>query len=53
LNDDFPSICGSDNRTNWGVDFFWINKSGAVETPTTKVAIIEVVVGIILSFSPP
>jgi hypothetical protein len=57
LYDGFPSICGSDNITNSGVDFLWINKSGAVETPTTKGAIelatIEVVVELILSFSLP
>jgi hypothetical protein len=57
LYDDLPSIYGSDNRTSWGVDFLWINKSGAVETPTTKVVVelttIEVVVEIITSSSPP
>jgi hypothetical protein len=57
MYDGLPSICGSDNRTNLGVHFLWINKSGVVETPTTKVVVepttIEVVVEIITSPSPP
>jgi hypothetical protein len=56
LYDGLPSIYQSDNRTNWGVDFLWINKSGVVKTPTTKV-VVELVtielVGEIISSSPP
>jgi hypothetical protein len=57
LYDGLPSVCGSDNKTNWGVDFLWINKMGAVKTQTTKVVVelttIEMAIEIITSSSPP